>query len=890
MAKLEQMRSQLSSIGEIQVQADGYALWLLWHGGANPVVMQTLEDYGGIKIAENDDQALCFFFSLDVLLAAARLGVWARFNPLALGLQIFPARLQAGRDGAKNLIVDESLWQQAVPPPLEYRVWVHASMREAVEASPGLSLVATAKEDGLDTALWQSLEVDARLPYQSPLSWYTILRPVGNPLDKQFMHGWREFFSQLEALLQRNKFRFSVYDHTLVFPLEGLRQVRNWCRDYLQLLEKLKTDSPHQYWPCVMAVVDRKGLSLNEDLPDKVDVAWEHLIPDYPHMSMRNALMLGDEFVAHEVRFAPVRRHPDDWASVSLKSGEQSSGAMPQLAPVNLIFGPHEPCFYCGQRSHAARDCPSRSIDPQTPSVWQKVARLDLRQMREAADGIDKRLSAVEGEEAKLAAVAEILREDGPEADMARAYYDILWPVQLRAVNFFWRARDKDLQKAAKKLAPMDDNPLWEALRTLPGKEDELVEQEMKNLALKYGKDYRFQSLSGFLAAEKGDLARAEKYWKEAEMASPHPVVQSWHMLLQARCLESEGRYAQASTLYDQISRACPAWFDAEYRRAVCLIKSGFSEQALQGISSLIDRSGHFFNRALIDPELERGFIQVLAALYKLWFVMEERARDEVVNLTRMRGELGTWFLPDNPFALEVAERIEKVLAIASVHNYVAFQLLMTGRMRIEKDIQAYVMREAKSYKNTFRSFGLRLKDIHEESAWFPFPKVLVEFNRSFNEGVANVNWAMTANFHSPESFKKAQAFAEQEEKRIKKLEGRLRFLRIVRDSTLFVLSMAETFFWLELVACILIFAVLPLFLYYGDRLGFDFAVEAFKQERWQVQKALIIFVSALVLAIASLRTILRFETIRDKILAKARDSVVKPKNAGPAAAKGKRR
>lgn len=877
MAKPELLRNQLANAADIQLQADGYALWLFWNDSATPVVIQTLEEYGGIRVAGGATQALYFFFSPEVLLAVARLGAWARFNPLPLGLEVFPARLQVGKDGGRNLIIDESVWQQDIPPPSEYRVWVHGSMREEVEARPGLSLAET-KDAGLDPAFWQTLAVDVRLPYQSPLSWYALLRPVGNPSDKEFLHGWREFFGQVEDLLQRNKFRFSVYDHTLVFPLEGLRQVRSYCRDHLQLVERLKKEAPRQYWPCVMAVVDRKGLPLNEDLPDKAGVAWSHLIPDYPHMSARNALMLGDEFTAHEVRFSPAHCHPDDWASVSLKSGKQERGAMPQLAPANLIFGNYEPCFYCGQRSHLARHCPSRRINAQMSDVWQKVARLDLSQIGDAVNGLDKRLSAFETEPEKIAAIDGIVRESGPEADMARAYYDILWPVQLRAISFFWRARDKDLQKAAKKLALVDENPLWEVLRTFPVKDGEALDLEMKKLSSRNsGNDFRQQSLNGFIAVEKGDLDTAEKCWKEAEVSSPHPIVQSWHLFLQARCLESKGSFLQASMLYGQVFRSCPAWLDAEYRRAVCLVKSGFSESAAQSISSLIDASGHFFNRALIDPELERGYIQVLSMLHGLWTAMEERAKTEAVNLNRMRGELGAWFLEDNPFANTADEHIQKVLALASVNNFVAFQLLVSGRMRLEKDIQAHVMQEAKTCKNTFRSFGARLKDIHEESAWFPFPKALVEFNRSFNEGVANVNWAMAANFHNPSLFRKAQELVGQEEKRLKKLEGRLGFLRVVRDSTLFALSMTETFFWLEIVGCILIFAVLPLFLYYGDRFGFEFAVEAFKQERWQVQKALLILVSAFALAFASLRTILRFEVIREKILTKAQAGSAAP-------------
>lgn len=255
---------------------------------------------------------------------------------------------------------------------------------------------------------------------------------------------------------------------------------------------------------------------------------------------------------------------------------------------------------------------------------------------------------------------------------------------------------------------------------------------------------------------------------------------------------------------------------------------------------------------------------------------MEERAREEVTNLTRMRDELGTWFMPDNDFAAQIAERIDKILQIESVKNYVAFQRLVTGRIRIEKDIQAHVLQQAKDYKASFRSYNARLKTINEESAWFPFPRALADFNRSYNEGVANVNWALTANFHAPEPFRKAQMLVEQERERIKKLESRLRFLRIVRDTTLFILSMAQTFFWLEIVGCLLIFAVLPLFLLYGDKLGFDSALTIFSKDRWPVQKALLIVVTVLAVGIAGLRTIMRFETIRDKILSKARASAVK--------------
>lgn len=871
MAKLETLRPVFTDVGDLQVQADGYALWMVWQGGVNPVVLQTMEDYGGFKAAEEGDQALWFFFSTDALLAAARLGVWARFNSLPLVLLIFPARFVYGQAGDKNLIINEELWKLSVEPPDGFGIFAHNSVGHAVETSPGLKLVNKEVLPSLEPDAWSLLEVDPRLPYQSPLAWYTVLRPLGSPQDKAFHQGWREFLSQLEALLQRNKLRFSVHESTLMFPVDSLRQVRLWCRDVLSLIIRLKEEMPDQYWPCAMAIVDRKGLTLNEDLPNRIGVSWEHMVPDYPHMSLRNALMLGPDFAAHAVRFAPVTHHPDDWASVSLSRDQSgNAGAIPHLVPVKMVLGDHEHCFYCGQRSHVSRDCPSRRLDPQEPGIWPQMARLGFSSMRDGVRHIDSALAECETPEEWSEKVAELLREEDATGIMARAFYDIGRPLQLRAVGTFWRARNKDLQKLNKNMAPMDNSPVWAFLAEFPDKDASEAEREIKELLVKYAKDFRLYTLRGYLAMERGDGQKAEQYWKEAEVYSPHPVLQAWHALLQARSLECRGMFTQAEQMYEQVLRSCPSWHDAEYRKAVCRIKVGFPESAITTIMSLIERNGHFFNKALIDPEMERGCIQVLACLYRLWTETEARAKEETGRLERLRDELGAWFLPENEFAGQMAERIEKVLQLTVFSNFVAFQMLVSGRAQIDRDLQQYVLQETRDFKNRFRGYSEKLKVIHDESAWFPFPRTLVEFNRNYNEGAANINWAMTAHLHTPDAFRKAQLLDKTEADRLKKLEGRLKFLRIIRDSTLFMLSMTQTFLWLEVVCIVFIFVLLPLILIYGDKVGLEMVAGALAKERWQIQKVLFILVSFLALGIAGLRTLFRFETIRDNILAKA--------------------
>jgi hypothetical protein len=81
---------------------------------------------------------------------------------------------------------------------------------------------------GLADVTWKELDADTRMPYQAALGWYAILRPLGNPLDKEFQIGWRNLFEEIEKILQRNKFRYTIHDSFLMFPLESLRQLQLW--------------------------------------------------------------------------------------------------------------------------------------------------------------------------------------------------------------------------------------------------------------------------------------------------------------------------------------------------------------------------------------------------------------------------------------------------------------------------------------------------------------------------------------------------------------------------------------------------------------------------------------------------------------------------------------
>ena len=73
MAQLSQLLSRLPETQDMSMSTMGHVLWVCWHGKLAPAVGQTLLNYGGMLVGEEEEQALWFFFTDDVFLALARL-------------------------------------------------------------------------------------------------------------------------------------------------------------------------------------------------------------------------------------------------------------------------------------------------------------------------------------------------------------------------------------------------------------------------------------------------------------------------------------------------------------------------------------------------------------------------------------------------------------------------------------------------------------------------------------------------------------------------------------------------------------------------------------------------------------------------------------------------
>lgn len=876
MPLISELLQRLPSVKDVHMSSAGLALWICWEGDLDASVHQTLQDYGGMSVVTSRDQSLWFFFSSDVFLALARLVVWAKFNPLPISIEVLPARLLLSIRREMSLAVDAALGHQEILVPETLQVWVHPKAKETAGTLPGISFSSGTQLKGMASQGWEHLEADPRLPYASSQGWYSLLRPLGNPLDKRFQAGWRAMYAGIEEIIQKHKLKYNVNNNYVTLPLENLRQLRIWMRDLLQKFAETK--GQENYWPCVCVIVDRKGLNFNNELPQKVGINWGNLMPDFPYMSYRNAFLLGDTFQITDLHFSSGHSSMDSWCTVALGEGMlQNEGSIPVLVAGQLILGDKAGCFYCGARNHDSCECPTRRMKLSTTDVWKHFADFSLESINEGFQAIEKTL-----EKSGLVGYASLTDNNTIEGRLMRMVFEIDVPLQLRIIERLWLTTGRDFPLGDPPEAAenndignsKDDNPIWGLLdRFIKLHSQDLAnfERDLTNIMARSPRDHRLRALLGFAAMERGDHTRAQAAWKDAETLASSSLYQAWYLLLQGRLLEMQARYSEAMDIYQNALRLNPQWQAAEYRQVVCRVKMGFAEQIQPRILQMVDQDPAIFNRFLIDPELERGHLLILTALFPYWTDSKRQAEDEKPRIGELLKQVDDWFPPEHLIARKLKQRLSDLANQISITNYLSFLNIVRTRPGIEKDLNTQIQKEIEELKERFKNYLSILEVIRDEAAWFPFPRVLVEFNRDFNECAGIINWAFGSNFHESDAFKRAQAYVPTVVDLLGKLEKRLKFLRVVRDSTLFVLILGRTFFWVEIAGLLLCVIGVPTIAVFGNEFGLGWLKTLIRNNHWELQKVLLIILSVMALGISALRTTLVFEKRRDQLVADAR-------------------
>lgn len=872
MPQLAELLASLPQNKETRMTSAGHALWISWRQDLDVVVPQTLQNYGGMPIAATRNQSLWFFFTADVFLALARLSIWARFNTLNVSIVHIPAKLLLGVRREINLEVEISLTKQEILPREGLELWIHPKTHENGINIPGIVFEDNNAMQGLVAVRWSSLRADPRLPYSSTQGWYALLRPLGNPLDKNFQSGWGHMYEALEKILQRNKFKFILHENFVMVSVDNLRLLRVWLRDMLMTHAAIKAEQGEHYWPCVSVVIDRKGLNFNNDLFKKVGLQWDKLMPDFPYMSYRNAYLLGEGFAIQDIRFSDAQSSMDTWCNVALDEGGGNHRAIPLLMAGQLASGSGNGCFYCGITSHEAHQCPTMHLPMSEGNLWEEVANLSLEAINESFRAIERILTekGVEGYQ-------EILKGSDHASLIMRAIFDINSPAQLRSVPRHWLTRGQDFGKGQHDATPArrDESSVWEILESLADADIHTLsalDKKLQDSISRSPREARLRTLQGFVNINRNEPGRALECFKEAAALTTHPLLQAWNEFLQARLAEMQGRLAEAIEQYEQILRIAPAWRYLEYRQIVCKVKLGFAEAALGGLHKLIRDVPNYFNRCLLDPEMGRGQLLILTSLHPLWEDAAQSAQAEKERIQHLAGLIAVWFPQDHPAHYRLSKDLTELQRVSEINSYVAFLQVVERRIQLEKDVNDNIHQEVEELHERFKRYLASLQIIRDEASWFPFPKILREFSREFNECASILNWAFASNFQDPAIFQRAHEATMQVDQMLRKLKKRLKVLRVVRDVTLYLLTLGNTFFWLEIIGLLLCFLGVPAIVLYGDQIKLGWLKTLLSSQQWEVQKVLLGVVTVLALGLAALRATIVFDGKREKLIKEARN------------------
>ena len=243
---------------------------------------------------------------------------------------------------------------------------------------------------------------------------------------------------------------------------------------------------------------------------------------------------------------------------------------------------------------------------------------------------------------------------------------------------------------------------------------------------------------------EAGDWTKATYYWQEAARLCYTPLQRGYFVFLQARALEVQGECHRAVGLYRDALRDGPKWTEPMYRQGVCLIKMGFTDQGMQYFLQLLPGDTAMFNRIMVDPELERGRLQVLTILWRIWKTAQDEVKVHLAALTALSNSMRAHFLEGEPYLTETEATVQELGKLGRVNNYVSFIRLGEGLANLKEAFKKKLDAEIRGMGQIQMRQYEELKEVQREAAWFPFPALLREFNRDFNFCAARLNWTRT--------------------------------------------------------------------------------------------------------------------------------------------------
>lgn len=872
MQEIRQILDSQPSVREEMLSSDGVCAWIVWgNQGHHQNAIEILQDAGALEIVSVGSQSLWFFFTPEVMInSLAKLDLWAKQFSVGITTFAFPSRLSIGVDQVKSIdIPHEFRYLKAEISNSRGYIYIHPDYGSLAASVPGLSIFEVKGLSQRGNTAWKIISTERRLPFSSEQSWYAFVRPLGNPIDKQYQKGWQTFFYYLEVFISQNKLKYSFIDNFLIIPLENLSILREWMRAITNTITTIREQHPDAYWPCINVVTDKNNLNFTPELPKKININWDDLSPDTPYISYKNAFILGDDFKIQDLVYSSTNTSIDSFCTVELKTQKTEVTSFSIVLPEALL-PKNKPCFYCGSSNHSPMQCPSKSVEPVSPQYFENLNNINLSDANLAFREIDKRI-AREG----ISAYLNMIHENNTAGKILKAVFAINHIIQLPNIARIWRITTREIESDPEITAEHQSDPnniLLQRFAKCPPQDLHGFERECLQLLQKSPKNWHIHCILGFIQMEKGDLDRAMQYWNDADGLCTITLHQAWLKFLIARTKEIQGHYLDAIEMYNNSIRLLPGWKDPIYRIHVCNLKRGYAEKVARELAEIVSKNPYVFHKIILDPELIRGQTHILSLLQRLWKEAYNKFFVERTALETLNTNINEWFTKETNPIPEQTENVQHLLKLGEIKNYLLFLEIAKERPAIEAEISEAINAEITKLKNSYEKALLKVETIRDEMSWFALQKTFTNFNSLFNNCAQILNWAFGSNFTLPRVYKEAKTKLAILEKQIVELEKKLKILRMVRDFTLFFILTMRTF--VKLAMFFVPLGIIGIFVavFFGGSLGLGQMQGIIKTNFWSLIKVMMSITLMLSLGMASLKTTVIFERKRRDLIEKAKE------------------
>jgi class 3 adenylate cyclase/tetratricopeptide (TPR) repeat protein len=279
----------------------------------------------------------------------------------------------------------------------------------------------------------------------------------------------------------------------------------------------------------------------------------------------------------------------------------------------NPVKGTLEPCFYCGEKNHYTRDCPSKILTETTHALNEAGYF--------STDKIKMLLSLYQETQDAPQNTTAVLRANtyGEQELVTNCFYELKSIYQLRFFRTIWESNLDLWEKAKKNVSVSEGGFAWLALDSLRVSNHGRAETFLKTAVDNNAKDYKPYCIKGFIDIERSNFADALKDFDNALLLSKKNPQKMFLYFLQSRIYTLLGNIQKAQEKINKILTMDPGCVEAVYEDIVLKLKQDKETTAIQRLMKLINDVRKYYIIALVDPDMKPYSKTVNEALIKIF-------------------------------------------------------------------------------------------------------------------------------------------------------------------------------------------------------------------------------------------------------------------------------